>query len=151
MKWNHWIGVMLIALAVGMIASSCTVTIGRSITSANYNENSEGSEALNVASPNATNVAREIAGIQPAKANNPTVEVNGSDSEPLLLAGSLFNVQAGNDIVQDKPIQTDAALLTQLGNKDGVTGAGKENTDSKAAGGDDPIEISPDVNVTPVP
>ncbi len=123
---------------LSLVLSGCgTLHIGRHVTAANYNENAKDSSAVNVASPNATN----IAGTVDTKAGKGG-KVKADDVE----AAGLFVVAAGNDIAQDKPISTDAAVTRQTGNK-GTGSAAKESTTS-ADGGTDSTSVAPNVNLT---
>lgn len=120
----------VIAVALACFSAGCTVTLGRSIEAATVNINEADSHALNIASPNASNISREVSAAEGATA---PVFQNLADN------GSSQN--------QDKPITADAALLDQIGSK-GTAGAQKDSQ-SNAEGGSDAIDVSPDVNVSP--
>lgn len=120
----------LIATLTLILATGCTVTIGRSIEAATVNINEADSHALNVASPNASTIAREATAGEGATAPVLLVHAEGNSTQN-----------------QDKPITADAALLKTIGGK-GVAGAQKDST-STAEGGTDTIDVSPDVNVSP--
>lgn len=130
MKQKNTIIAVLAAVVIGLFATGCTVTLGRSIEAATVNINERDSHALNVASPNASTIAREATAGEGATA-------------PVLLV----HAEGGSQQNQDKPITADASLLDTIGGK-GIAGAQKESQ-ANAEGGSDAVEVSPDVDVVP--
>jgi hypothetical protein len=121
---------IIATIIVALLATSCTVTIGRSIEAATVNLNEKDSHALNIASPNASTIAREATAGEGATAPVLVVTASGQST-----------------ISQTKPITADAALLKTVGGK-GIAGSQKDST-SSAEGGSDAIDVSPDVKVSP--